>query len=122
MLPKKALIASLVILMLAVPLVAQADDDPVITVFVSCNQVDFSIDINGGTGTYNVEVIYGDGGSDSFEGVPPISPFTHTYALGDSYDWEVKVRTSGTILNIKKWALYKSALSLLFQAISPIRC
>ncbi|MES0344816.1 MAG: hypothetical protein ABUK16_11985 [Anaerolineales bacterium] len=97
MLTKKALIASLVILMLAVPLVAQAEDDPLVTIStsVSCNQVEFSIDINGDTRTYDVEVEYGDGLSDSFEGIPPIPSFTHSYDLGDSYDWKVKVKDVG---------------------------
>jgi hypothetical protein len=97
MLPKKILITSLVILMLAVPLVAQADDELQVTVstLVSCNQVDFSIDINGGTGTYDVEVDYGDGLSDSFDDVPAVPPFTHSYDLGGSYDWVVNVTDDG---------------------------
>jgi len=97
MLPKKALITSLVILMLAVPLVAQADADPLVEVStsVSCKEVVFTIDIDGDTGTFDVEVEYGDGQGDSFEGVPPIPSFTHSYALGDSYPWKVKVKKVG---------------------------
>jgi len=94
MLPKKVLIASLVILMLAVPLVAQADNDPQVTVStdVDCKEVVFTIDISGGTGTYEVEVEYGDGQPESFEGAPPIPSFTHLYGLGGSYEWKVKVK------------------------------
>jgi hypothetical protein len=97
MLTKKILITSLVILMLAVPFVAQADDDPLVRVSTSvdCKEVIFTIDIDGDTGTYEVEVEYGDGQSDSFEGVPPIPPFTHLYDLGDSYAWKVKVTAVG---------------------------
>jgi hypothetical protein len=93
MLPKKALITSLVILMLAVPLVAQADDDlrVIVSTSVSCNEVIFSVDISGGTGPYDVEVIYGDGLSDFYDDVPSIPPFTHSYILGGSYDWVVNV-------------------------------
>ena len=54
MLTKKVLITSLVILMLAVPFVAQADDDPLVTVSTSvdCKEVIFTIVIDGDTGTY----------------------------------------------------------------------
>ena len=104
MLPKKALITSLVILMLAVPLVAQADDGLLVTVStsVNCRQVDFSIDISGGTEIYDVEVEYGDGQSRSFEDVAVISPFMHSYDLGGSYEWKVKVKDVGDDLEYEE--------------------
>ena len=91
---RKFLVLILVAMLALLPTVASADDDLPISVStaVSCDQVDFSINVTGGAAPYRIELNFGDGEiyeADNLVAIP--DPISHSYPAHGEYEWEVKV-------------------------------
>jgi len=91
---RKFLVLILVALLALLPTAASADEDlPIgVSTAVSCDQVDFSINVTGGTAPYRVELNFGDGEiyeANNLVAIP--DPIPHSYPAHGDYEWELKV-------------------------------
>lgn len=93
---KLPLILSIALLLLLVPTLASAQEGLTVAVVdeTSCDSVQFSISIQGGTGPYTIMVDYGD--EEYFEQVVDESELvlTHSYMYQGEYSWSVNVEDS----------------------------
>jgi PKD repeat protein len=90
---KKGISFLFILLLLVVfPLSAAAQDALTITVTTSasCDQVDFTIVVAGGSAPYSVQLDFGDGESDP--GVDIAEPISHVYPSHGEWEWKITVQ------------------------------
>jgi hypothetical protein len=94
---KKFLIPTLLLIALIPLSVALAQDGLTIDVDFdhTCGEANFSVDVTGGVGLYDVEIDYGDGEEpEIFTGIELPDDFQHVYPSQGSYELSIKITDS----------------------------